>query len=335
MSDTTTEATPSTTTPPQKKARLRLLPVVSLSVGVASMIWTSRAPERAPLIVAIALLGWIATIVTTVLLRRFDVDDSRRGRAVRFVAVWLSQYAVQTSLAFPIPFFARAVWPLLPWHVPFVVAYTLAVVVAFWDPFYERVARRPLGLVALQAFAAFVALLTVLPIVGLDNTRTFIVAGVAVAVGAPLWFWLTGQRQTKRGSFSAASCVALVCAVVVGAPLVPPAPLSLAESHLCKTVQNREPQEIRSRFDVDEAVVCHTVIAAPLGLNDKLVHVWRVDGRELQRVDLDVNGVKGRGFRTWSRLSRAPAGHLTCRVETARGQIVGAISADVVRRVGG
>lgn len=276
-----------------------------------------------------ALFGWAAIIVTTVLLRRFDVDETRRGKVIRFVALFVSQYAVQSSLAFPIPFFARAMVPPVAQHVPFALAYVVAIAAAFWDPFYARVARRPIALVALQAFAAFVALLTVLPIVGLDNTRTFVVAGVVVAGGAPLWFWLTGQRSRKRGSVSGASTLALACAVVVGAPLVPPAPLSLAESHLCKTVLDREPQGIKKQFDVDESVVCHTVIAAPLGLKDKLVHVWSVNGRAIQTVALDVNGVKGRGFRTWSRLAHAPAGRLTCRVETTRGQIVGAVTAPV------
>jgi hypothetical protein len=47
-----------------------------------------------------------------------------------------------------------------------------------------------------------ILLLTVLPVLGLDNTRTFVVAGVVVAVGAPLWFFITGQRSSKRGGAS-------------------------------------------------------------------------------------------------------------------------------------
>ncbi len=308
----------------------RLLPVASLGLGIASSIWMSRRPERAPLIIGLALGGWIVVVAAAIVLRRFHAGDvSRRARAFRFVAIFVSQSVVQEALAFPLPFFAAALWPPVWQHIPFVVAYVGVVVVVFWDPFYARVAQRPVLLVAVQAFTAFVACLTVLPIVGLDNTRTFIAGGVVVAVGAPLWFWLSGQKARKRGSASGAVALFLAILVVVGAPLVPPAPLSLDSAHLWTAVVDREPVGAASRFSQPESLFCHTAVDAPLGLKDQLVHVWRSNGRTIQTVPLVVSGGRSHGFRTWSRL-RAPArGTVTCQVETALGQVVGKVSAVV------
>ncbi len=322
-----------TTPPPALTARLaRLLPVGSLALGIASAVWMSRKPDRAPLIIGAALFGWVGITLAVVVNRRVAraKDISKRARALRWFALAASQTVVLQALVFPIPFFARALWPLSPQHLPFVVVYVAALIVGLWDPWYEKVAARPAALVALQGFAAFVASLTVLPIVGFTNTHTFIAAGVVVAVGSPLGFWLVGVgRHRLVGSVLCA--LVMACLVVAGAPLVPPAPLSLEAGTLCVSVVHRQPQGAARRFVAPSELVCHTAIRAPLGLRDQLVHVWSSEGRWLQTVALDVSGGAGtHGFRTWSRLKHPPQGRVSCRVETTLGQLVGVVDADVV-----
>ena len=307
----------------------RLLPLGSLLLGIASALWMSRSPERAPLIIGAAVLGWFAITVAVVVVRRFSaVASSRRSKAVRWVALAVSQTIVMQALVFPIPFFARALWPLSPQYLPFGVAYVVALAVGWWDPWYEKLARRPGALVALQAFAAFVGCLTVLPIVGLSNEATFTAAGIVVGIAAPLGLWLTGGRG--RWVLGAVAAALLVLLVVAGAPLVPPVPLSQHSAALCTGIVDREPQGAATVFESPSQLFCHTAISAPLGLKDKLVHVWLKDGTPLQTVPLEVAGAqRAHGFRTWSRLAHPTPGRMTCRTETALGQVVGVVSAVV------
>ncbi|MDP2345868.1 MAG: DUF5924 family protein [Deltaproteobacteria bacterium] len=320
-------------TPPLLLARVsRLLPLFSLALGLASAYWMSRKPERAPLIIGMALLGWVAIPIAAVIVRKIAraQDKSKKARIVLWFTLAISQTVMLQALVFPIPFFAAALSPVLA-HVPFVVVYVLALVVGWWDPWYEKAAHRPSALVTLQAFAAFVSCLTVLPIVGLTNAKTFTVAAVVVAVGAPMGYWLTGVR--RRRTISVVALVLLSGLVVFGAPLVPPVPLSLGSGTLCTSVVARQPQGAARHFVSPPELVCHTAIRAPLGLKDKLVHVWRDERRVLQTVALDVSGgSSGDGFRTWSRLRKPPAGRITCRVETALGQVVGVVDGIVVHR---
>jgi MFS family permease len=290
----------------------------------------NRRPERAPLIVAVALLGWALVVVTTAVLRRTADVDHRRARLQRFVSLMASQTLIGQALAFPLPFFALASsWPP-PWlHVPFALTYVIAVVVTAWDPFFERVAARLPLLLALQAFAAGAALLTVLPMLGLSNTWTFLATGLVVGVGLPVGVLVLSDRTARAIVIGIVAAVACAVMVYLGAPLVPPAPLRLQGGVMATHVSNREPVGVARRFpSTTPQLLCHTAIAAPLGLKDALTHVWSRDGVVVQRVDLDVSGT-GRAFRTWSRLSRPRPGHYRCRIETRRGQVVGEVRAVV------
>lgn len=309
----------------------RILPWTSLAFSVTTATLMNRRPERAPLIVAFALLGWALVVVTTVVLRRTADADHRRAKVQRFVSLLASQTIVGQALAFPLPFFAVAAsWPPSPLHLPFVVAYAVAVVVVVWDPFFERVAARPAALLTLQAFAALVSMLTVLPMLGLSNTWTFIAAGVVVAVGLPVGAAAFGDRSGRSLRQAGLGAVVIAGLVVLGAPLIPPAPLRLTAGVMATHVIDREPRGAAKRFPTTTPVLlCHTTVAAPLGLKDALTHVWTRDGVVVQQVDLVVSGGAGKGFRTWSRLTRPRPGRYSCRVETRRGQVVGVVGATV------
>jgi hypothetical protein len=308
----------------------RILPVTSLAFSVTTATLMNRRPERAPLIVAFALLGWALVIVTTVVLRRTADADHRRAKVQRFVSLVASQTLIGQALAFPLPFFALASsWPP-PWlHLPFALAYLVAVVVTAWDPFFGRVAARLPLILALQAFAAGAALLAVLPMLGLSNTWTFLVTGSVVGVGLPIGTLLVSDRNPRAMLVGIVAAVACALMVFVGAPLVPPAPLRLERGVMATNVIDREPIGASQRFpSTTPQLFCHTAIAAPLGLKDALTHVWRRDGVVLQQVELDVSGT-GKSFRTWSRLTRPRPGRYRCRIETQRGQVVGEVRAVV------
>lgn len=330
-----TGAAPPPDVPEPRLARIRrllprILPVTSLAFSVTTATLMNRRPERAPLIVAVALLGWALVVVTTAVLRRTAADDHRRAKLQRFVSLVASQTLIGQALAFPLPFFALASsWPPAWQHLPFALAYLIAVVVTAWDPFFERVAARLPLLLALQAFAAGAALLAVLPMLGLSNTWTFLVTGVVVGVGLPVGAIVLSDRTPRAIVIGVVAAVACALMVFLGAPLVPPAPLRLERGVMATNVAGREPIGPARRFpSTTPQLICHSAIAAPLGLKDALTHVWSRDGVVIQRVELDVSGT-GRAFRTWSRLSRPRPGRYRCRIETHRGQVVGEVRAVV------
>lgn len=308
----------------------RFVPYGSLAFSITTATLMNRRPERAPLIVAVALAGWFIVVVTTIVLRKTSAVDARRAKIQRFVSLVASQTLIGQALAFSMPFFALASsWPPLWLHIPFAAASMVAVVVVLWDPLFLRVAALPWLILTLQAFAAGTALLTVLPMLGVSNTRTFLVAGVVVGVGLPVGALVVAPRGARRVWLGLVVALGAAAVVYVGAPFVPPAPLRLVGGVMATGLKDREPLGAASRFpSTTPVLLCHTAIAAPLGLRDGLTHVWSRDGVIIQRVQLDVQGT-GSAFRTWSRLSRPRPGRYRCRVETPRGQVVGEVRAVV------
>jgi hypothetical protein len=74
---------------------------------------------------------------------------------------------------------------------------------------------------------------------------------------------------------------------------------------------------------------CATAIASPLGLHDKLFHVWKKDGKERARIPLKIVGGRKQGWRTHSRITPGIDGKYTCTVETASGQVLGSRSVKI------
>jgi Family of unknown function (DUF5924)/Protein of unknown function (DUF2914) len=313
------------------RARLkRVLPFVSLGTGVASALWMNRSPQRVWIVVVASLAVWVFLFMLSRTLARPEAEvSSTRARAGRFALLLFSQVLTQQALLFPLPFYLRAA-QAHPRHAVFFAAYAAAIVCALWDPLYERIARRPLLALGLSAFAAFVGLAMVLPVLGLSNTTALVLAAGGAALALPMLSLLSGARSPKRIAMTLAGMVTFVLLARGLAFLVPPAPLELARIDIGTGIVDRE---LTGNTPGDDdvlqpqpALFCHTAVKAPLGLKDALVHVWRKDGARLTVVPLDVKGGRDAGFRTWSRLAASPVlkpGRYACEVQTASGQLLG------------
>lgn len=300
----------------------RVMPFVSLGTATVSAIWMSRSQGRARVVAIGALVGWLLIGLAVVYMRRAGSAPTRRQKVLRYSTFMASQAAVQQALAFPLPFFIAS---LASVHVIFATLYVAVAVACFWDPLFVRLLARPNVLAWVHGFAAFVSLVVVLPMLGLANVPSFIVAGVVAALGVPMAAWLRGRREWWRWPVAAL----VVGVVLLFAPLVPPAPLALGRTTFATSVTARAPGGAANVFTGPAQLYCWTAIRAPLGLSDRLFHVWQRDGREVMRVELDVRGGPGGGYQTWS-VYRAPkAGIWRCSVETALGQRLGDLYARV------
>ena len=76
---------------------------------------------------------------------------------------------------------------------------------------------------------------------------------------------------------------------------------------------------------VPPKLFCATAIASPLGVRDRLFHVWQKDGLLRARIELEVRGGRSDGYRTASRIPTGPkeAGRFKCSVVTTSGQVLG------------
>src|SRR5262252_1793394 len=132
----------------------RLLPWISLGLGIASAIYMDRRPERAPLIAIAAAGGWLLLSIASVL--QSVRSKKLLARAARWGAALGSQSLVQMSLFFAAPFFYRAA--SIPAHWVFVGAIGVAGVVTLWTPLAEAAMRHPIFGAALQGVATFAGL---------------------------------------------------------------------------------------------------------------------------------------------------------------------------------
>lgn len=330
---------------------LRYFPWLSLATGIGGAFMMNRTPERAWLVVLACLAGWLLLFALNFVERSLIENVMIKSRSARLALVFGSQAAVQTAVFFPLPFYVKAA-SVTPGHALFFVVYGSVVIVALWDPLYERAMARGWSAFAVHAFSAFIGLNMVLPVLGMSNRASLLLAGALTAVGVPVLFLASSSTSPTPAATSTAGLptparwsrrwrwlalpagLLVVIAARFGAPLVPPAPLELTSIAIGSRVDHKQLIDAAALHDPFSDLVCHSAIKAPLGLHDQLVHVWRFDdGRGDQPLDeiaLEVSGGRAAGFRTWSK-KRAPPegwspGRYSCRVETASGQVVGVAS---------
>jgi hypothetical protein len=76
----------------------------------------------------------------------------------------------------------------------------------------------------------------------------------------------------------------------------------------------------------------YTSINAPRGLDERIYHVWRHNGEEVDRIALDIHGGRKEGYRAWTHKQNFPPdvlGKWQVRVLTEDGQMIGVLRFEV------
>ncbi len=307
----------------------RLLPWGSLALGVASALLMDRSPERAGLIAAAAVMGW-ALLVALAQVHQAPLERLPRHRrlaiqAARVGSLFASQYAIQLSLFFAVPFYARAT-PWHPQHWLFLALVGSAALVTLWDPWFRALLGRPATALLMQACASFAALNVVLPVLGASNRVSLWASAAATALVVPAAVAAMAPAERRRRALAAAPAAALIPLALAlgGTRLVPAAPLRLLEQQIGTERAGQGVADATQELEsVPPKLVCATAVWAPRGLRDALFHVWEKDGSPTDRIALKVQGGRAAGFHTRSVKRRLSPGTWTCRVETASGQLLG------------
>jgi hypothetical protein len=313
----------------------RLLPWVSLAIGIVGAIMMDRGPRRGAIVGIVALVTWAVLLVVLWLGRvRARADDMHPRKKLlvgaHFSTLLVTQSAIHLQVYFALPFYYKA-WAGTAGHTVFLVLVTLAALASLWDPLTEHLLTRTRYGVVLPAFANFVVLAAVLPGLGLGNGVSLWLAAGAAGIALPVLVVAEGLHgRSLAGALAVSIAVALVIplALALGAArMVPAAPLQLLKAEIGTRQVGRDVADPRDHFASRPGrMVCATSIFAPLGLRDRLFHVWRKDGVVVDRIELEIRGGREDGFRTWSikrNFGDEPEGEWSCAVETESGQFLG------------
>jgi Family of unknown function (DUF5924)/Protein of unknown function (DUF2914) len=322
----------------------RVLPWMSLVMGIAGVLTMDRGPRRAAFVGAATVGSWLSLLLVHWLARLRDGDGVRRWRrralfALRQSSLMATQSAVQLGLFFAIPFYWQASTRDVG-HGAFMLALALLSVATLWDPLTEHVLMRPVLGPLLPATASFVALNAALPGLGLSIRDSLWVGSLIPAFGV-LALATSNVSSAERKQVAIRTllpCLLLPLSVLVGvARVIPAAPLRLTRIEFGTEMSGKWVTRPIDRLNAAPAhLFCATAIWSPVGVKDRLFHVWSHDGQARARVELDIRGGRNAGFRTRSRLdlgARA-AGNYACQVETATGQVLGRRSIEIGPKAG-
>tara|TARA_R100000388_G_C7213836_1_gene145056 strand:- start:293 stop:1045 length:753 start_codon:yes stop_codon:yes gene_type:complete len=114
--------------------------------------------------------------------------------------------------------------------------------------------------------------------------------------------------------------------------LVPPAALRLTEFNLVQQVdrEQRTHSIHIDRLDVEslkrDGIYAWTAIRAPRGLQEKIHHIWMHNGKQVDRITLNIEGGSEQGYRAWTQklnFPKDPIGKWQVKVVTDSGQLIG------------
>ncbi len=302
--------------------------------GVGSFLLVDRQAELARVVATVMLVSWLWLILENVLRER--------------IAAWfgfelpppLLRYATQMihqeSLFFVLPFFfITTTWN--SGQLLFSGLLAGAALVSIIDPLYYRwLAPRRWLYLAYHTLALFAVLLTALPIIlKLTTPQSYQLAlGAAVLLSFPSLLGLITVRRWWRGLLLVGLTLALGAGGWLARAWVPPATLWLTE--VAVTTQfdnaNRSPgeglQQVSSEALRSTGLFAYTAINAPRGLDERIYHVWRHNGEEVDRIALDIHGGRKNGYRAWTHKQNFPAdpaGRWQVQVLTEAGQMIGVL----------
>lgn len=331
MSDPAPESAPAT--PPHWPRLLEwlhryryLLAPLSFGAGLASFLLIERREWLAQWISALLIVGWLMILAEEAAARRLRLSPA----VLRFGV----QAIQQETFFFALPFFLHTT----TWSTGqgvFTAAALLAGLCSIWDPlYYGRIVTRTWLYLAFHAFAVFVGTLTVAPILlHLTTQQTFAVASVSMAVfSVPSLLHVIDRARLAQRLLLIAGACALGGLAWSARPWVPPATLWIAQGLVTDSLDPRARtpgvalQSLAPAHLHAQGLYAYTAIHAPRGLREQVWHRWLHDGREVDRIPLDILGGRDEGYRAWSYKRGFPVdprGDWQVEVVTDGGQLIG------------
>lgn len=304
--------------------------------GVGSFMLVDRQQGLATWIAIMMLVSWLWLMVENSMTRLFTRIFKRE--IPQPLLRYATQMIHQESLFFVLPFFfITTTWNSS--QLLFTGLLTIAALISITDPlYYKWLAPRRWAFLALHTLTLFAALLTALPVIlHLTTDQSFKLAlGIAMLLSFPSLASIFPIRTVRNA-------LAILCITVgIGATgwvlrsWVPPATLWMTEVAISTQVEDRTPgaslKTVSAAQIRGNGLYAYTAINAPRGLDERIYHVWQFNGKEVDRIALDIHGGRKEGYRAWTHKQNFPdnpTGKWQVRVLTENGQMIGVLRFEV------
>ncbi|MGH8439779.1 MAG: DUF5924 family protein [Pseudomonas sp.] len=304
--------------------------------GIASFILVDRQEGLASWIAIVMLISWIWLMLENTFTQLFTQVFKRE--IPQPLLRYATQMIHQESLFFVLPFFfVTTTWN--SGQLVFTGLLGAAGLISIIDPlYYKWLAPRRWLFLALHTLTLFAALLTALPIIlHLTTSQSFKLALVtamllsfpSLASSFPIQHW-------RRGVMLVVLTLAVGASGWMLRSWVPPATLWMTDVAVSTQLENRTPGKSLSEVKASEiraGLYAFTAIKAPRGLNERIYHVWQFNGKEVDRIALDIHGGRKEGYRAWTHKQNFPGnpvGRWQVRVLTEDGQVIGVLRFRVI-----
>ncbi|WP_213997087.1 DUF5924 family protein [Arsukibacterium sp.] len=308
-----------------------LMAVLAFVSGIASYVLVDRKESIAQFIAAFMLFSWVLLVADNWL--RASLERRFGWNLSPIVIRFLTQLVHQESLFFALPFFL-AVTSWDHGQAVFTSLLLVCALVSIIDPlYYKYLATRYALFVAFHTLALFVVMLVVLPLLLQLTTQQSLIAAI---IAAMLFSLPSMIRVLPPGRWwRLPMLMGMLCLMAVTLwqlrSWVPPAGIRLTDiaiSHQVDEAQRKAGANIKQLTvaDLENGLYAWTAVRAPRGLREKVHHVWLLNGREVDRIVLDIRGGREAGYRAWSHklvFPPYPAGNWQVQVVTESGRLIG------------
>lgn len=308
------------------------LAAASFAAGLASLLLIHRAEALARWLGVLLLLSWLWMLGEGLFGRYFE----RHGGLPQKLSRFATQAIHQETFFFTLPFFiATTTWTT--GQAFFTGTLILAALASMLDPLYfGAIAARRGGYLAFHALAVFAAMLTAPPLLWqLTTAESMVLAASAVGILAlPSLAHAIGVHELWRWLLMALLALALAAGAWMLRFWIPPATLWVTEGLVTQQldVVERLPgqplEQVAASALLGRGLYAYSAIRAPRGLSEPIVHVWRQNGVEVDRIPLTISGGRTEGYRAWSHKLNFPQdahGRWEIDVVTEAGQLIGEI----------
>ncbi|MGE4535005.1 DUF5924 family protein [Halomonas sp.] len=310
-----------------------LWPPVAFGAGLGSFFLVERQQWLGALL-ALGMLGAWLLLLSESMIGRLLV---RRGYPAlpRTVTQFIAQMIHQETLFFCLPFLlVTTVWR--SGQALFTLLVIGMALFSVLDPLYHRIAERLRWFYfAFHAQCVFLVVLVTLPtLLHLTTYQSLLLAIAAMLLfSLPSLLHLTAAQRGRRWLMVLVLLPLLAGAAWAGRIWVPPASLWITATALSPGFDeaSRRPRgelTLTPGALAEQGLYAYTAIHAPRGLREEVHHVWRLDGEEVDRIALTIEGGREAGYRAWSHKRNFPeasAGRWRIDVMTEGGQRIGVI----------
>ncbi|MEZ4380076.1 MAG: DUF5924 family protein [Nannocystaceae bacterium] len=318
----------------------------ALGLGATIVVYAGEGPGEARWLVVTAVVAWLALVLLFRIYGSGEAQAERRSGRLGKIGFHALTYVLknlfQGMLFFLLPFYWKSAVPGAA-SGGFVILLGVLAVLSTLDVVFDRVLMRFKGAATAVYFVILFAGLDLALSALFPDLRTLAcLLGAAAIATAIFWTMHLPLRLLGRPQWMIAfllTCAGAVFATYGARSVIPPVPMYVSSGAVGPALL--DDGRLSLHVSVVHESLIHEIhaltdVVVPGGRGDRLLHVWRQGGVELQRGPVAPSGAPPPGtvrLRSTLRSFNFPAelaGSWSVDVETEDGQLVGRVAFTVI-----